>query len=54
MKHTFTVIVTRILSVSEQHRPLQQPATHDAAACGRQDTDKLQNSLGPVAEVVDP
>ena len=37
MKHTFAVIVTLLLAAREQHRPLQQPAAHDAAACGRQD-----------------
>ena len=36
MKPTFAVIVTLLLAAREQHRPLQQPDAHDAAACGRQ------------------
>jgi hypothetical protein len=36
MKHTLAVIVTLLLATREQHRSPQQPAAHDAAACGRQ------------------
>jgi hypothetical protein len=36
MKHTLAVIVTLLLAAREQHRPLQQPAARDAAACGRE------------------